>query len=95
MAITVVVYLANLQGGIRLAPEFGPGTVEVMGQSPRTHYAKPVVFGEIFNLNDDITHFSNDVHEGFFHPVEQDNTKKKKDQSCYGTIEKIGYIERT
>ena len=72
----VVVFLADLQGGIGFAPELGPGTVEVVPQGSRAHRAKTVVLREVFNLNDDITHFSDCVHEGFFHPVKQENTKK-------------------
>lgn len=85
--------MVNTECGIRFASEFGPGAVEVMGQGPRAHYAKVVVFGEVFNLNDDIAHFSDRVHEGFLHPVEQYNTKQKKDQRCSSAIEKIDSVE--
>ena len=91
----VVFFLADLQGGIGFAPEFGPGAVEVVLQGSRAHQAKTVVLGEVFNLNYDITHFSDCVHEGFFHPVKQENTKKKENQSCYSTIDKIGYAAGT
>jgi hypothetical protein len=40
-------------------------------------------------------HSLNRIHEGFFDTVEQENTKKKKDQSYYSTIDKIGNVERT
>jgi hypothetical protein len=64
-------FLAYLQGGIWLAPELGPGTVEVVLQGRRAHQAETVVLGEVFNLNNDINHLSDGVHEGFFHPVKQ------------------------
>jgi hypothetical protein len=64
--------------------------MKVVLQGSRAHQAETVVLREVFNLNYDITHFSDCVHEGFFHPVKQENTKKKENQSCYSTIDKIG-----
>jgi hypothetical protein len=45
--------------------------VEVVLQGRRAHQAETVVLGEVFNLNNDINHLSDGVHEGFFHPVKQ------------------------
>jgi len=96
VAVAIIVFLlADLQCGIGFAPEFGPGAVQVMGQGPRAHQTEAVEFGEVFNLNYGITHFSDGVHEGFFHPVEQDNTEKKKDQGCCSAIENTTFPGRS
>ena len=88
-------YLVDTEGGIGFATEFGPNATKVILKGSPTYQPKTVILGEIINLYDGITHFLDGIHEGFFHPVKQENTKKKENQNCYGTIKKVGYAERT